>query len=249
MNSDAQRNTATTDGMCPICNTKTVEHNGGQWCPLCGVFTTPPDPRHTAHVRSAEPEPTVSNKPPNARQTKRLLPRVIWLLVFIPLMAASLATSVFSWARLNPFSLDDKLWAEVRAIPDGKGCFRCGKVPATRTVQYSNGGTRQYCSSCEPYETIRRNDPGRSERFEKSFAAGFVTLLALMIACIVQGSLLFVPFKLANISSEHLFRSTSQQHKPDTRTREGGTPRWLIIAAIGIGIVLLWALDKYVFHN
>jgi hypothetical protein len=33
--------------LCPKCRTtRTVEHNGGQWCPNCGRFAVPPTLRH-----------------------------------------------------------------------------------------------------------------------------------------------------------------------------------------------------------
>jgi hypothetical protein len=49
--------------LCPKCNTTpTIPHNGGQWCPRCGAFATPPDPRHTK--RSQDPE----HSPPNPFQ-------------------------------------------------------------------------------------------------------------------------------------------------------------------------------------
>jgi hypothetical protein len=37
--------------VCPKCQkASVVSHNGGQWCPLCGVFATPPKPRGTTGV-------------------------------------------------------------------------------------------------------------------------------------------------------------------------------------------------------
>lgn len=46
-----------SEGMlCPKCKiTQTIEHNDGQWCPRCGSFAIPPDPRHTAHIQTKQP--------------------------------------------------------------------------------------------------------------------------------------------------------------------------------------------------
>jgi hypothetical protein len=45
--------------LCPKCKTiHTIEHDGGQWCPRCGAFAIPPDPRHTAHIQTAQPQRT-----------------------------------------------------------------------------------------------------------------------------------------------------------------------------------------------
>jgi hypothetical protein len=45
--------------LCPKCRiTNTVEHDGGQWCPRCGAFAIPPDPRHTAHIQTSRPTRT-----------------------------------------------------------------------------------------------------------------------------------------------------------------------------------------------
>ncbi len=42
--------------LCPKCKiTHTIEHNDGQWCPRCGSFAIPPDPRHTAHIQTERP--------------------------------------------------------------------------------------------------------------------------------------------------------------------------------------------------
>jgi len=42
--------------LCPKCKiTHTIEHNDGQWCPRCGSFAIPPDPRHTAHIQTTRP--------------------------------------------------------------------------------------------------------------------------------------------------------------------------------------------------
>ncbi|HKR60765.1 MAG TPA: hypothetical protein VJS64_13675 [Pyrinomonadaceae bacterium] len=42
--------------ICPRCKiTQTIEHDGGQWCSRCGAFAIPPDPRHTAHIQTAQP--------------------------------------------------------------------------------------------------------------------------------------------------------------------------------------------------
>ena len=51
-----------SEGMlCPKCKiTKTIEHNDGQWCPRCGSFALPPDPRHTAHIQTNPPAHTRS---------------------------------------------------------------------------------------------------------------------------------------------------------------------------------------------
>jgi hypothetical protein len=39
--------------VCPRCKTtRTIAHNGGEWCPDCGAFAKPPDPCHTAHIQS-----------------------------------------------------------------------------------------------------------------------------------------------------------------------------------------------------
>src|SRR4030095_9719676 len=47
--------------LCPKCKiTKTIEHNDGQWCPRCGSFAIPPDPRHTAHIPTKRPSRTSS---------------------------------------------------------------------------------------------------------------------------------------------------------------------------------------------
>src|SRR5262245_28037894 len=45
-------------GMCPKCRiTPTIAHNGGQWCPLCASFATPPDPGQTAHIPDSHSSP------------------------------------------------------------------------------------------------------------------------------------------------------------------------------------------------
>jgi hypothetical protein len=51
-----------SEGMlCPKCKiTQTIEHNDGQWCPRCGSFGIPPDPRHTAHIQTKQPSRTSS---------------------------------------------------------------------------------------------------------------------------------------------------------------------------------------------
>lgn len=51
-----------SEGMlCPKCKTThTIEHNDGEWCPRCGSFAIPPDPRHTAHIQTKRPSRTSS---------------------------------------------------------------------------------------------------------------------------------------------------------------------------------------------
>ena len=57
MNPLAPGSQGSTGTICPRCKTtKTVPHNGGQWCPTCGAFASPPDPRHTAHIDTAQSE-------------------------------------------------------------------------------------------------------------------------------------------------------------------------------------------------
>src|SRR5262245_2400693 len=42
--------------LCPKCKTTaTIAHNGGQWCPHCGAFATPPDPQLTKHIQTPGP--------------------------------------------------------------------------------------------------------------------------------------------------------------------------------------------------
>ncbi len=39
--------------VCPTCQkSDTVEHNGGQWCPTCGIFVIPPSPEIVAAIKS-----------------------------------------------------------------------------------------------------------------------------------------------------------------------------------------------------
>jgi hypothetical protein len=45
-----------TPAICPRCRTtETIEHNGGHWCPRCGRFAIPPDPRYTANLPDRPP--------------------------------------------------------------------------------------------------------------------------------------------------------------------------------------------------
>ena len=45
-------NTTINGLLCPKCrNINTIEHNGGQWCPNCAKFVTPPTSRHS-HIQN-----------------------------------------------------------------------------------------------------------------------------------------------------------------------------------------------------
>lgn len=55
MNTKPGSNQPADATLCPKCKKTTVAHNGGQWCPTCGAFATPPDLRDTAHIQSEQP--------------------------------------------------------------------------------------------------------------------------------------------------------------------------------------------------
>ena len=60
MNSHSSSNQPADTNLCPKCKaTKTVAHNGGQWCPLCGEFVTPPDFRDTKHIQTKQSTPSI----------------------------------------------------------------------------------------------------------------------------------------------------------------------------------------------
>ena len=53
-----------SESLCPKCkNTKTVEHNGGQWCPICAKFAVPPTSRHKAYFRASTQSSLTKPKP------------------------------------------------------------------------------------------------------------------------------------------------------------------------------------------
>ena len=159
-----------------------------------------------------------SGDPPNPAHKKQLLANVVWLFVFTPLMFGAFKAATLLWGHRIPLNVADWVWRDVKSLPGGNSCFRCGKSPATRPVTYGLR-TVYYCGSCESYNSIKSNAIGASDKRDKTFAAIFVSILVLGAAALLYGGLIIIPFMLANKTTKLVFGTTSQPQRLFARLR------------------------------